>query len=115
MFTEEELKKVRNQEEQWKEQIRAMGGGGSPQKSFSTASGINLKPVYGPADIAHLDIGSLGFPGQYPFTRGNYPVHYQAMPLAMTQGYGMETPEETRKRTDKVFLALNLSAIRPPR
>ena len=100
MFTEEELKKSRMMEDQWKKQVQAMGGGETPPINFSTSSGIKLKPVYGPKDCAGTGADNLSFPGQYPFTRGNYPLHYQIMPMAMTQGYGLENAEETRKRRE---------------
>src|SRR5690242_3249668 len=36
-----------------------------------TISGVPIKPLYGPEDIAHLDLErTLGFPGEYPYTRG---------------------------------------------
>ena len=42
--------------------------------------GIEVKPVYGPADLAGLDYArDLGDPGEYPFTRGHPPPH---VPLA---------------------------------
>ena len=100
MFTKEALKIVQAREGQWKEQMKAMGGGKMPQKGVTTSSGIELKPTYGPLDIAHLDIDNLGFPGQYPFTRGNHPLHYQVEPMFVNQGYGMCTAEETRQRRE---------------
>ena len=103
MFSEEEIEKVRVKEGQWEDQLRAMGKEGgekNPQISFSTSSGIKLKPVFSPADIAHLDVASLGFPGQFPFTRGNYPLHYQVEPIFINQGYGMGTAKETRRRRE---------------
>ena len=40
--------------------------------------GIEVKPVYGPADVAGLDYGrDLGDPGEYPFTRGIHPLMYR--------------------------------------
>ena len=100
MFTNEVLKEARLMEDKWKEQIQTMGGGEKPQADFSTSSGIRLKPVYGPLDVAHLDIASLGFPGQFPFTRGNYPLHYQVEPMYVNQGYGLGDAEETRRRRE---------------
>ncbi|MBV9407346.1 MAG: hypothetical protein JO164_00890, partial [Candidatus Eremiobacteraeota bacterium] len=36
-----------------------------------TISDVGLKAVYGPADVAHLDVTrDLGVPGEYPYTRG---------------------------------------------
>lgn len=44
------------------------------KKAFKFPSGIELKPLYMPKEI---DIDKLGFPGEYPFTRGVYPTMYR--------------------------------------
>ncbi|MGH7322620.1 MAG: acyl-CoA mutase large subunit family protein [Candidatus Rokuibacteriota bacterium] len=65
----------------------------------TTATGIPVKPLYGPADVAGLDYGrDVGFPGESPFTRGAYPTMYrrQAWTLRPLAGYG--TPEDTNER-----------------
>ncbi len=65
----------------------------------TTATGIPVKPLYGPADLAGLDYeGDLGLPGEPPFTRGAYPTMYrrQAWTLRPLAGYG--TPEDTNER-----------------
>ena len=57
----------------------------------STISGIPLKKIYGPQDIADLDYEhDLGAPGQAPFTRGAYPDMYRAKLWRIFQlsGYG---------------------------
>ncbi|MFH1351814.1 MAG: acyl-CoA mutase large subunit family protein [Pseudomonadota bacterium] len=65
-----------------------------------TYSGIPLKPLYTPEDIAHISYSEIGVPGQFPFTRGNYPMGYQFMPWANQPVIGCGTPEETRARMD---------------
>ena len=48
---------------------------------FSTISGIEPEPLYAP-DNAELDYArDLGYPGEYPFTRGIYPVSYTHLTL----------------------------------
>jgi methylmalonyl-CoA mutase N-terminal domain/subunit len=65
----------------------------------TTASGIPLHPLYGPAEVADLDYArDLGFPGEPPFTRGAYPTMYRgrAWTIRPLAGYG--TPEDTNER-----------------
>jgi len=62
-------------------------------------SGIEVKPVYGPEDIADLDLEhTIGEPGEYPFTRGIHPYMYRYRPWTMRQYTGFATPHETNER-----------------
>ncbi len=62
-------------------------------------SGIAVKPVYGPGDIAGLNLGEdLGQPGQFPFTRGIHPLMYRQQPFTMRQYAGFGTPAESNER-----------------
>ena len=56
----------------WEEALR---GAETRAASFTTLSGAPLAPLYGPADVADLDPErDLGYPGQFPFTRGVHPT-----------------------------------------
>jgi methylmalonyl-CoA mutase N-terminal domain/subunit len=62
-------------------------------------SGISVKPVYGPEDLAEINPAEdIGEPGEYPFTRGIHPEMYRTRPYTMRQYAGFGTPEETNKR-----------------
>lgn len=62
-------------------------------------SGVKVKPVYGPEDLADLDYErDLGNPGEYPFTRGIHPGMYRMRPWTMRQYAGFGTPYETNER-----------------
>jgi methylmalonyl-CoA mutase, N-terminal domain len=64
-----------------------------------TDSGIELKPVYTPEDIAGFDPArDLGDPGAFPFTRGPYREMYRARLWTMRQYAGMSTADETNRR-----------------
>jgi methylmalonyl-CoA mutase N-terminal domain/subunit len=65
-----------------------------------TFSGIPIKPLYTPSDVEHISYSEIGVPGQFPFTRGNYPMGYQFMGWANQPVIGCGTPEETRARMD---------------
>lgn len=68
------------------------------QAEFKTESGIPIERVYTPED-AKLDYGrDLGFPGQYPFTRGVQPTMYRGRFWTMRQYAGFGTAEETNAR-----------------
>jgi methylmalonyl-CoA mutase N-terminal domain/subunit len=66
---------------------------------FSTISGEELKPLYTPEDLADTDPDrDLGYPGEYPFTRGVYPSMYRGRLWTMRQFAGFGTAEETNER-----------------
>jgi len=66
---------------------------------FQTDSGIPLKAVYGPQDIADLDhTRDLGLPGKEPYTRGAYPNMYRDRLWRIFQLTGYGLPEDEGKR-----------------
>ena len=61
-------------------------------------SGIEIKPLYTPLDVQDIDyVSEIGFPGQYPFTRGLHPFMYRTKPWTIRQYSGYATVEETNK------------------
>jgi len=67
--------------------------------SRETSSGIPLEPLYTPAHLAGMDFErDLGWPGEYPFTRGPYPTMYRGRPWTMRQYAGYGTAAETNRR-----------------
>ena len=70
------------------------------QKPFTTtsASGIEVKPLYTQDDLAGFDPASLGLPGQYPYTRGIQPSMYRSRFWTMRQYAGYATAEESNQR-----------------
>lgn len=68
-------------------------------KTVTLESGIEVKPVYGPEDIANSNLKEdIGNPGEYPFTRGIHEMMYRARPFTMRQYAGFGTPGETNQR-----------------
>jgi methylmalonyl-CoA mutase cobalamin-binding domain/chain len=68
-------------------------------RAFQTHSGSELKRLYTPADTADIDyVADVGFPGQYPYTRGPYPTMYRTQPWTMRQIAGFGTAEDTNAR-----------------
>jgi methylmalonyl-CoA mutase N-terminal domain/subunit len=71
-----------------------------PRKAgFETASGIEVKTVYGPEDLPRFSPPrDLGNPGEYPFTRGIYPTMYRGRLWTMRQYAGFGSAEESNRR-----------------
>ena len=61
---------------------------------FDTLSSVEVDPIYGPSDVDP----KLGFPGEYPFTRGIYPSGYRGRLWTMRQFAGFGTPDQTNER-----------------
>jgi methylmalonyl-CoA mutase N-terminal domain/subunit len=73
----------------------------SPERraAFTTESGIPVKALYTPLDVAGSDYRSdLGFPGEFPYTRGVYPSMYRGQLWTMRQYAGFGSAEETNRR-----------------
>ncbi len=70
----------------------------TPQREglFTTLSGETVEPLYGPEDLPAFD--RVGFPGEFPFTRGVYPSMYRGRLWTMRQFAGFGTAEETNER-----------------
>ncbi len=64
---------------------------------FTTLSGEPVAPLYGPDDVGSFE-EQIGFPGEYPFTRGVYPSMYRGRLWTMRQFAGFGTAEETNAR-----------------
>ncbi|TMB57825.1 MAG: methylmalonyl-CoA mutase, partial [Chloroflexi bacterium] len=64
-----------------------------------STSGIEIRTVYGPDDLAALSIDeTIGQPGDPPFTRGIHPDGYRGRPWTMRQYAGFGSAEETNRR-----------------
>ena len=69
------------------------------QEVFATESEIPVKRLYTPLDLDEMDYNrDLGFPGEYPFTRGVYPTMYRGRLWTMRNYAGFGTAEDTNKR-----------------
>ena len=69
------------------------------KEDFETTSGTELKRIFSPLDVNDTDyLDNVGFPGQYPFTRGVQPTMYRGRFWTMRQYAGFGTAEDTNKR-----------------
>jgi methylmalonyl-CoA mutase N-terminal domain/subunit len=72
---------------------------GGPAKNPETSSHIPVKQLYTPVDLKGWDQeGEVGYPGEYPFTRGVQATMYRGRLWTMRQYAGMGDAEESNKR-----------------
>jgi methylmalonyl-CoA mutase N-terminal domain/subunit len=66
---------------------------------FTTTSSMEVEPLYTPGDLEGNDFHrDIGFPGEYPYTRGVYDSMYRTRLWTMRQFAGFATAEETNRR-----------------
>ena len=65
---------------------------------FSTMSGVPIKPLYTPEDVEGDFEEKIGYPGEYPYTRGIHPNMYRGRLWTIRQFAGFGSAEETNKR-----------------
>jgi methylmalonyl-CoA mutase N-terminal domain/subunit len=100
MFSKDEINKIKAEREEWESQIlNKFITKGEIKEKFETPSGIPIKHVYSPEDIAEMDfIEDIGFPGSIPFTRGVYPNMYRGRIWTMRQYGGFADALKTNER-----------------
>ena len=91
---------LKNAEREWEEHTvkRVLDRFPERREQFETLSGIPLDRAYTPADVDMDYAEDLGFPGQYPFTRGVQPTMYRGRLWTMRQYAGYATAEESNAR-----------------
>lgn len=66
---------------------------------FTTVSGEDVKVLYGPEDVEQINyLSEIGFPGEYPYTRGIHSNEYRGRIWTMRQFAGFGSPEDTNSR-----------------
>jgi methylmalonyl-CoA mutase N-terminal domain/subunit len=77
---------------------RALRGASTREREFTTLSGHPLRPLYGPEDVDVDFDRDLGYPGQFPFTRGVHPSMYRGRLWTMRQFAGFGSAQQTNER-----------------
>jgi methylmalonyl-CoA mutase N-terminal domain/subunit len=100
MFSEEQMKKVHKGKKSWETELQAnLTKSPERKERFSTVSDLSVKNMYFPEDIQEMDYErDLGFPSQYPFTRGVQPSMYRGQLWTMRMFAGLGSAEDTNKR-----------------
>ena len=88
-------KEFNKQEKKWKEDLNNF-----PERdyNFNSLSGKKLDELYYPDNPDDKYVNKLGFPGQYPYTRGVHANMYRGKLWTMRQFSGYGSPEESNKR-----------------
>jgi methylmalonyl-CoA mutase N-terminal domain/subunit len=86
--------------ERWRRRYDAAG---KQDRDFTTLSGVEVEPLYGPRG-ADDRFERIGWPGEYPFTRGIHPTGYRGKPWTIRQFAGFGNAQQTNERY-KMILA----------
>ncbi|WIV13065.1 methylmalonyl-CoA mutase family protein [Proteiniborus sp. MB09-C3] len=101
MFDNESLNQIKQSRNEWEETQLKKTLAKFPERKeeFTTVSGEVVNPLYTPEDIEWLDYNKdLGYPGEYPFTRGVQPTMYRGKLWTMRMYAGFATAEESNNR-----------------
>ncbi|TJX15572.1 methylmalonyl-CoA mutase [Tissierella creatinini] len=101
MFDERKLDGIKSSLNKWKKNNVEKAISEFPERKgkFTTTSNIEVKRLYTPLDIAEMDYEEdLGYPGQYPYTRGVQPTMYRGRLWTMRQYAGFGNAEESNRR-----------------
>ncbi len=92
----------------WQERYdQAVASGRVRDVDFTTLSGMEVEPVYGPSpEVEAVDerMERIGWPGTYPYTRGLYPTGYRGRTWTIRQFAGFGNAQQTNERY-KMILA----------
>ncbi len=89
-------KKYLERRTEFDEKVKSMKTTGM---KFTSVSGEKVDPLYGPDDVENINyLNDIGFPGEYPYTRGIHPNGYRGKIWTMRQFAGFGTPEDTNER-----------------
>src|SRR5437870_5437518 len=101
MFDKQFLDALQQADEQWEETTLQQTLARTPERldKFMTTSSEPIQRLYTPLDIADLDYTQqIGFPGDYPYTRGVHPTMHRGRLWTMRMFTGFGTAEETNAR-----------------
>ncbi len=114
MFDRQMLEDLEVQKDLWEKNLKKdIDRFGERRREFSSSSGIAAKSLYTPLDLEEEKIDYLrdiGFPGQYPFTRGITPNMYRRAPFLFRIYTGFGTAKETNQRV-KTLLQLGVNDV----
>jgi len=88
--------RIKSEKENWEKKVASQD---ERNTFFNTVSGVPIEKLYTPDDIEKINyLEDLGFPGQYPFTRGVYDTMYRGRLWTMRMFSGFGSAEDTNKR-----------------
>ncbi len=97
MFTEKTLRQVRDGLARWLASTKPPAG--LSQRRFSTLSDTDVEPIYTPEHLKKIDFAEkIGYPGEYPYTRGVQPTGYRGRVWTFRMFSGFGSPQDTNQR-----------------
>ena len=99
-MTPQERARFEQARKQWEEQtLKPALGRAAERPALTDSSGSPLERLHTPADTASIDyVRDLGFPGEFPYTRGVQPTMYRGRFWTMRQYAGFGSAAETNRR-----------------
>lgn len=97
----ESLESLKAEKQRWEQETvrRTLSRFKERKNKFETGSKIEVERIYTPLETQDSEyMRDLGFPGEYPYTRGVYPTMYRGRFWTMRQYAGFGTAEQTNKR-----------------
>jgi methylmalonyl-CoA mutase N-terminal domain/subunit len=101
LFGAKALESIAAEDRRWRREMHdPLAARKAPWKrDFTTVSNMEVNPLATPADLADLDFNrDLGFPGEFPYTRGIHPTGYRGKLWTMRQFAGFGTPKQSNER-----------------
>ena len=92
---------LKKEKKQWEENTLKKVIESHPERKseFTTISDMNIERLYTPEDSAEIEyLKDVGFPGEWPYTRGVQPTMYRGRLWTMRQYAGFGTAEDSNKR-----------------
>jgi methylmalonyl-CoA mutase, N-terminal domain len=95
-----EQERIRKEKEAWRAKAAAAFAKHAPwKKDFTTVSSAEVNPLATPDDLPGFDFDrDLGWPGEFPYTRGVQPTMYRGKPWTIRQFAGFGTARQTNER-----------------
>jgi methylmalonyl-CoA mutase N-terminal domain/subunit len=92
--------------QRWQQRFDGAAAAGKVRDAdYTTLSGVEVEPVYGPADESAVPgFERIGYPGEFPFTRGLHPTGYRGRAWTIRQFAGFGNARQTNERY-KMILA----------
>jgi methylmalonyl-CoA mutase N-terminal domain/subunit len=93
----QDMQRIKAEYQRWEENVRRSGR--VRTATYTTISGEPIKMLYTPLDTEQIDfLRDIGYPGEFPFTRGIHATGYRGKLWTMRQFAGFGTPEDTNRR-----------------
>lgn len=100
MYDDNKIEDIKKSSEKWEETVEKANSRFPERKEeFNTVSNTKVERLYTPLDNHDMDYNEkLGFPGEFPFTRGVQPTMYRGRLWTMRQYAGFASAEESNER-----------------